>query len=60
MQATWVPIIYFFFFETKARELEAFNQLFAGEENEAITTMHEAERSSRPVDSEKSLAAIGS
>lgn len=36
-QATWVPIIYMFFPESKGRELEDFDRLFAGEEDAAIT-----------------------
>ena len=35
-QATWVPIIYLFFPESKGRELEDFDRLFAGEEDAAI------------------------
>ena len=31
-QATWVPIIYLFFPESKGRELEDFDRLFAGED----------------------------
>ena len=34
-QATWVPIIYLFFPESKGRELEDFDRLFAGEEEDA-------------------------
>ena len=34
-QATWVPIIYLFFPESKGRELEDFDRLFAGEEDAA-------------------------
>ena len=36
-QATWVPIIYVFFPESKGRELEDFDRLFAGEEEAALT-----------------------
>ena len=36
-QATWVPIIYLFFPESKGRELEDFDHLFAGDEDAAIT-----------------------
>lgn len=32
MQATWVPIIYVFYPESKGMELEDFDRLFAGEE----------------------------
>ena len=32
-QATWVPIIYLFFPESKGRELEDFDRLFAGEDD---------------------------
>lgn len=35
-QATWVPIIYLFFPESKGRELEDFDRLFAGEEDAAM------------------------
>ena len=35
-QATWVPIIYLFFPESKGRELEDFESLFAGEEDAAF------------------------
>ena len=34
-QATWVPIIYLFFPESKGRELEDFDRLFAGDEDAA-------------------------
>lgn len=37
-QATWVPIIYLFFPESKGRELEDFNRLFPGEEGAVITS----------------------
>ena len=36
-QATWVPIIYVFFPESKGRELEDFDRLFAGDEDADIT-----------------------
>lgn len=36
VQATWVPIIYVSFPESKGRELEDFDRLFAGEEDAAI------------------------
>lgn len=35
-QTIWVPIIYVFFPETKGRELEDFDRLFAGEEDVSI------------------------
>lgn len=38
-QATWVPIIYLFFPESKGRELEDFDRLFAGEDAAAIERM---------------------
>ena len=38
-QATWVPIIYLFFPESKGRELEDFDRLFAGEDAAAIESM---------------------
>ena len=41
-QATWVPIIYLFFPESKGRELEDFDRLFAGEENAAIVERMES------------------
>lgn len=31
-QATWMPIIYIFFPESKGRELENFDRIFLGEE----------------------------
>ena len=37
VEATWVLIFYVFFPESKGRELEDFNCLFAGEEDAAIT-----------------------
>jgi len=36
-QATWVHIIYEFFSESKGRELEDSDRLFAGDEDAAIT-----------------------
>ena len=36
-QATWVPVIYVFFPESKGRELEDFDRLFAGEQDAAVT-----------------------
>ena len=38
-QATWVPIIYVFFPESKGRELEDFDRLFAGEDAAAMERM---------------------
>ncbi|KAL2037165.1 hypothetical protein N7G274_010028 [Stereocaulon virgatum] len=37
LNATWVPIIYIFFPESKGRELEDFDRFFAGEEDVSIT-----------------------
>ncbi|KAF6230544.1 hypothetical protein HO133_004888 [Letharia lupina] len=37
LNATWVPIIYLFFPESKGRELEDFDRMFAGEDDAAIT-----------------------
>ena len=46
-QATWVPIIYVFFPESKGRELEDFDRLFAGEEDAAITERMTGDESPR-------------
>ena len=55
-----MPIIYVFFPESKGLELEAFDRLFAGEEDRAVTgtTMTGAESPSRLGDVEKETSAI--
>lgn len=59
-QATWVPIIYFFFPESKGLELEAFDRLFAGEDDGAVsgTATTRADSPSPLGDVEKKTPAV--
>ena len=43
-QATWVPLIYVFYPESKGMELEDFDRLFAGEDFVTITPRMDEEK----------------
>lgn len=43
-QATWVPIIYVFYPESKGMELEDFDRLFAGEDVAPMTQHMDEEK----------------
>lgn len=58
-QATWVPIIYMFFPESKGRELEDFDRLFAGEDIAAITERITGDRDPGYLERNDSVAVKG-
>lgn len=58
-QATWVPIIYVFFPESKGRELEDFDRLFAGEDDAAIIERVTADGDPERVEKNDSVAVKG-
>ena len=58
-QATWVPIIYLFFPESKGRELEDFDRLFAGEGDVAIAERMAGNAALEQLGKEDSVAVKG-
>ena len=58
-QAVWVPIIYVFFPESKGRELEDFDRLFAGEEDDMMTEGIAGEGDPEYVERNNSVAVKG-
>ena len=58
-QATWVPIIYLFFPESKGRELEDFDRLFAGEEDAAVVERMAGNGAPEYIEQDDSVAVKG-